>query len=391
LGKSIRNDQIEFLRAIAILFTVVLHLKVVTAFNTATFLDPLYKSADFSVGVDLFLVISGYVITHSLINSYKSAGSNRTKSIISFWVRRAFRLLPTAWLWLTVVALVGLASNAISGKVGLFEYEVASIGAAMLNIMNIYEPYCLNNPELTWCPNEMFDGSFLHGHYWSLSLEEQFYIIFPLIFFFVKRPFIIALLTLAIAAQFFWLRPFFTLFWYIKTDALCWGVLLAFMSCSNWYQRLRSFFCLHHHIAQTIFVVGLVLFPIIAVNIQGVFRMRAYGVGVVALIGAIIVLFASFEVREVNRKYWCNRAMLYLGSRSYGIYIIHLIIFYVISRVDSLFSIPLANTNQSMAVNALLGFVALSLTMLLAELNYRIIENPWRIRGRKISTRLLSH
>jgi peptidoglycan/LPS O-acetylase OafA/YrhL len=372
---------------------VVLHLKVVTIFNTPTFLDPLYKLADLSVGVDLFLVISGYVITRSLINSSESASSNKARLITSFWIRRFFRLLPTAWLWLAVVALLGLVSNAITGKLGLFQHETASIGAAMLNIQNIYMPYCLRNPELAWCPNDMFDGKFLLGHYWSLSLEEQFYLIFPLMFFFVKRPLIIALLILAIAAQFFWLRPFFSLSWYLKTDALCWGVLLAFMSYTNFHQRLRKFFCLHHYFAQTIFIVALVSLPIIAMNIQGVFKMKPYGVGTVALIGAIIVLFASFEVKEVNRKHWRNRAMLYLGSRSYGIYIIHLIVFSLFSRIDYFLSQPIASISgaELIAANALLALAALAITIFLAELNYRKIETPWRIFGKNMSTRLVSN
>jgi len=392
--KSNKNYHIEVLRAVAIVFTLVLHFKAVFFFNQKDFLLPFYNRFDLSVGVDLFLVISGYVITRSLVDSSYTASFSRKSNIVAFWMRRVFRLLPTAWIWLVVGLLVNLIFNTYSGNVDLFWTNLLSVGAAMLNLSNIYEPYCFFNQELAWCARSILSSptdGILHSHYWSLSLEEQFYIIFPLCFFFVKRPWFIALLILAIAVQFFWKRPFFHPFWFVKTDALCWGVLIAFLSYSKLYYsklygQLRLFVCRHAYLAQGLMLVLIVALPFVASKIQGVFTMQPYGVGVVALMSAAIVLLASFDFKSVDRDKSLVRCLLYLGSRSYALYIIHMILYFSVWRITYYYS-PVIDSHYMQAIfNVALCLIALGFTLVLAEWNYRVIEKPLRLKGRQLST-----
>ena len=101
-----KNNDIEILRAFAILYTVVLHLSVLLPANSPPllFLDHM----DLGVGVDLFLVISGFVITGSVMDSASRAGTTRRPLMLAFWIKRIFRLLPAAWTWVVIACLAQL-------------------------------------------------------------------------------------------------------------------------------------------------------------------------------------------------------------------------------------------------------------------------------------------
>ncbi len=382
---SARNNHIEILRAIAVLYVLILHIQVVPYFyDGVQFLTTLYQQFGLSVGVDLFLVISGYVITTSLLRVMNSSAAPKRQQILSFWIRRIFRLLPSAWTWLIVVVIYDLAFYIFTGDSIGFAKDLLAVVIAVFNGLNVYAGYCYPGSPVEWCaPNVA------HGHYWTLSLEEQFYLLFPLLFFFVNRKIFIATVVIAIALQLFWKRPLFTLFFYLKTDALCWGVLLALFSSTSQYQNMQAFFCKHAKISLYLLLALLVLLPWAAAETWGVFTMRSYGVSLIAFIGALIVLLASFEFLRLDVKQPATKLMLYLGSRSYGIYVIHLIVFQIIGEARNLYNLEITNSTWQYTYDWFLVLIAVVLTLYLAELNFRNIERPWREKGRIISKRML--
>ena len=335
---------------------------------------------DLSVGVDLFLVISGYVIAGSVMES-QAGGAPRRALMFAFWVKRIFRLLPAAWTWILLAAVLQLTVANVTGIDYALRDIVIRSAAAAFNFMNFYVPLCIAEASGDFCLWQNYTG-----HYWSLSLEEQFYLVFPLLFFFLPRKALIALLVCAIALQFTWHRPFFTLPWYLKTDALSWGILLAFLAQTSGYARARE---LLNGLKFPLPVAGfalLIFLPWVASDIQGMGpQMHAYGVGVVALLCAAIVLLATPDrgVYAPGRHY--RSLMFYLGSRSYALYLCHLVIFMTLRDLSAAHI-----TDADWWTSILLATVGTGLTLASAELTYRLIEVPIRARGREIAGRLVA-
>lgn len=105
------------------------------------------------VGVLIFFALSGYLITDRLLAEYRSAG---TISLRNFYLRRAFRILPPAVFFLGVVAALNVA--------GVTFCSWAAIRAALLFYIN----YC-----------DFGAAGWKVGHFWSLSVEEHFYLVWP--------------------------------------------------------------------------------------------------------------------------------------------------------------------------------------------------------------------
>lgn len=151
---KIRKD-IQFLRAIAVLFVVFNHLRPQTF--TGGY-----------IGVDIFFVISGFLITSHLIRELEQSGSIRFSR---FYARRARRLLPAA-LFVAVIAMISTLLFMPSGNWSRASQEFFASSAYV------------QNWKLLFTATDYFvkdTGETGFQHYWSLSVEEQFYLVWPLI------------------------------------------------------------------------------------------------------------------------------------------------------------------------------------------------------------------
>jgi peptidoglycan/LPS O-acetylase OafA/YrhL len=153
VGGGFRSD-VEGLRAVAVGLVVLYHAGLVAV------------SGGY-VGVDIFFVISGFVITTTLAREVERRG---TISIAGFYARRATRLLPAAtavilvtlvasWLWLPPVLFGGIATDALASTLYAVNYRLANVGIDYF---------------ATQTPSPL-------QHYWSLAVEEQFYLVWPLL------------------------------------------------------------------------------------------------------------------------------------------------------------------------------------------------------------------
>jgi peptidoglycan/LPS O-acetylase OafA/YrhL len=160
--KDLRNDIIG-LRALAVFLVLACHFQI-----------PYF---DFGfIGVDIFFVLSGYLITRVLYNEYlSSSGDQKTPyfiSLVNFYLRRARRLLPAA---LVIIGLVNLMSFFISNPLAQSELALESKWALLL-LANI----AFLRSQSDYFQTDSEPSMLLH--YWSLSVEEQFYIFWPLLF-----------------------------------------------------------------------------------------------------------------------------------------------------------------------------------------------------------------
>lgn len=362
-----KNHEIEQLRAVSICLVLIAHVILLSPFIYDR-LVPLFQYASFGVGVDLFFCISGYVVARSYcdyFDRYRTRGQFWPAARL-FWLRRAYRLLPSAWLWV----VVGLICAAFFNRTGIFmdvEQNLKSALAIFSFTANIAHMY-------GWlAPNNV---------YWSLSLEEQFYVLLPLFMLLItgRRVRIVALL-LVIAVQFPLERnPFGDLtaqyFASFRVDGFAWGILIFMFSRSAWYRRLEPSFLLTKPLAL---VATLLLFYLLIAVPAQLFSWPA-SMGLLAMIAATLVWVASYGKGYLFGYQGLTGPMQWLGARSYGIYLIHLPVFKFTHEAATRY-LQASGQAYTLAVVPFLLLFAGVLIVLLAELNFRYIEEPLRRLG----------
>lgn len=316
------------------------------------------------IGVDIFFVISGYLITSIILTE----NSNGTFTFSSFYKRRARRLLPA--LFLVIFACIPMAWILMPPSV--YENFSVSIISVILFFSNFW--FYSQSGYFTIISEEM---PLLHT--WSLAVEEQFYIFFPLLLtlliYFGKKwlfliSFILFFLSLSLS-QFgenlstsypfyddelkfnaipdfsFYLAP--TRFFELLVGCFC--AYFLFYSKKNFSSDLLTFFglailvlCIVFYDDKTNFPGFMALIPVIAT--------------------AIIILFCS--KKTTLGKILGNKLLVYIGLISYSAYLWH----------QPLFSFSrLATLNEP---NKLVFLLLISLSFFLAFVTYKIVENPLR-------------
>lgn len=149
------RPEIQLLRAIAVMAVVVYHIQ------------PSWLPGGF-VGVDVFFVISGYLITAHMLKEVESTGR---LSLSQFWANRARRILPAATLAIVVTSIVSLFVLPSTQLVDATKQGIASA----LYIQN----FLLADQSVDYLGQDAAPSPF--QHFWSLSVEEQFYVVWPLL------------------------------------------------------------------------------------------------------------------------------------------------------------------------------------------------------------------
>lgn len=359
-----KNTDIEALRAYAIGITFVAHLHgLVPAWGPA--LTVFWLGG----GVDLFFAVSGFLIVQALMRSLDENPPFATFAV-RFWVRRIFRLWPAALFWSTVFALL-FVFVIWRGDPALQGFMFKSWLFATLNLENLYIWACASSGAT--CRETPL------WHYWSLSLEEQFYAVMPLLLFAVRRRHLLVLPLLALAAaQSFTVRPWGELLWFIRTDALMYGIVVALLWDSYGETMRRLFAAIPRFAWQAILAAAaLALVFLSAPAVSPLFM------GFVAMSAGVIVLVTSADRNLITAHPTVRRAALYLGSRSYSIYLVHNPVISIAHA--ALFRSGWLDVSQvPHQIAAVLA--AIGATLLLAEFSVRVIEDPLRRLGRQLTS-----
>lgn len=263
-------------------------------------------------GVFLFFIISGFLITRLMFVEFRK---NDTVSLPQFYRRRFFRLYPVIIVYSAIIVLMAFIND------GFINYiEPLS---ALLYFANYYVPYAQMHGLEYQMPFKIF---------WSLSVEEHFYFVFPLAFVLLRgNPGKIAALAIATCVVALCLRAYFLLamppayhnhYLYMHTefrmDSIAYGVLLASICELQIGRKLMKI--ADTYVAAGVAVIMLVIAIILPNLLQEIFRDLLIGLAI--LIGMSTLLFGS-KFSWVAR--WLNLwPIAWFGKISYSLYVWHI-------------------------------------------------------------------
>ena len=306
------------------------------------------------IGVDLFFVISGYLITRLLLDEFHD---HRHVDVKQFWKRRARRLLPAL---LTLIVVIAVVERMRNPSVRTARWDV--IGALT---------YCSNWVRITLGESywDRLGPAGLADHLWSLAIEEQFYLVWPLLvavgarWFRTPRFVAAAISVLAISAALYSAMYFRVTGEaarvYLGTDTRAFALLCG-ATVGAWAALgLR----VPTRVGTTLALLGLGYF---AVALDGNHRVvYRGGLVVVAATGAVLVA-TLIQPPPGVANLMSVRPLTWLGERSYGLYLWHWPVFVAFGVAER----PRSATSTRLA--------AIAASMLLAELSARVLELPIR-------------
>ena len=331
------------------------------------------------IGVDLFFVLSGFLITGILIDA-RDTGA-RGGYFRNFYARRALRIFPIYYLFLALLCVwIPFGSW----------YFVHGMGPELVWVNSNQAWYWTYTVNVLQARAEGWSWT---GHLWSLSVEEQFYLVWPAVVLLVSRrrlPVVcIAAFVAAIACRAWWVESHARLLGaYILTpmrmDSLAAGACVATLartpSGSAWLRRW----------SQRIGLAALV----VALPIQVWFGADSQQ-PLVVLIGysASAIVFAALIVwiflDERPRRYFDVAWLRGIGRISYGAYLYHLPLIALCAGLRSrLVTFGSANAAGIVVGHALWVAAMIGLTLVVAATSYRWIEQPFLdMKGRFAGSR----
>lgn len=338
-----KRADLQGIRAFAVAMVIAYHL------------DPTLLSGGF-IGVDVFFVLSGFLITQVIFSELDRSGSI---NLLAFWTRRIKRLLPNALLTLTAVLLASwlllpayrwptIASDVGAAAVFLSNFHFAR---------NAVDYFRLDDPESPVL------------HFWSLSIEEQFYIVLPVVLLLLapllRRKLLAAvggLLILIVAVSFaasLWIMETDQTAAFFYTQSRVWQLALGGLLGINFAARLNIAPDLRGSLAW----VGAALIAFAAFRFE---NTMAYP-GLYALVptlgaAALILGLDSGKLASPLRSLLSLPTLGWIGDRSYSLYLWHwpVIIF----------------TQTRMPLDAYGMAFALMVMLVISSVAYSFVERP---------------
>lgn len=355
MGKKRRYiTGLDGIRAIAVIMVLAYHLKLA-----------LFKSG--FLGVTVFFVLSGYLITGILISEVEEEG---TIDLKNFWLRRIRRLVPAVMSMAVVIIFVSVVVNRIIFTKGCKDFLASVLGFnnwwQIFNKVSYFEAAGVPSP---------------FTHCWSLAIETQFYLIYPLILLgiyklvksrgegranrgllFAGVTLLLALISVILMIVLFDPQQDASRVYY-GTDTRAFSLLFGALLAILWEYRMVP----RRLSASVNMVLGSVSFAVllvmtIAINGSSNFWYRGG-----QFFGTILTVLMVYAVS--GRKTWLSRflsnpVLKWMGDRSYSIYLWHYPIILLISK--------------GIKASWWITLIEIVLSVVLAELSYRFIETPIR-------------
>lgn len=329
--------NLDGLRALAALAVMVAHFFDVERIPNSPLFVKLAQMGN--SGVSLFFVLSGFVITRILLNTVKSE-----KYFLNFYGRRTLRIFPLYYFSLLC-----------------YNYVPYLLGIKPLGDFNKqwYHYLYLQNFARTFGWN--FDGP---GHFWSLAVEEHFYLIWPtlvLIAYTVNKnrllliSFLIMIFSLAL--RFLMLKDGYEIdvFTFTRIDQLALGCILAIIEYKGILERMNNKIFLLAIVLGIVFVGVSSTFGHFYINL---FKHNAYGILYFGIIGYCLTTDSS----KFFNVFLTSAPMQYLGKISYGLYIWHILAMLLLEHYMK-------------SINLTVDFsIMVVLTIILSTASYYVLE-----------------
>ncbi len=344
MNKLNYRPDIDGLRAIAVLSVIIYHIEFF-------FLNSRILSGGF-IGVDIFFVISGYLITSIII---KEIDLSDKFSLLNFYKKRIRRIFPVlfvtiffsiifAWLYLIPGSFMDFAKSIIASIFFVSNYFFYFEGLIYNNDQSLLKPLL---------------------HTWSLSVEEQFYIFFPVLLIFLNRfikqnIFIFLIITFLISFLIsVYTTAYNTNFSFFSTLSRVWeilaGSLIAYYQIRNKkkYFKYQNFFTL----------VGLffILYSLLFFNEK---TLHPSLITLIPIIGTCLIIFYS-DTKNYVTMFLSNFLFVRIGLISYSLYLWHFPVF-AFARNKEIF---LSNFDK---------LELIFITTFLSILSYIFVEKPFR-------------
>lgn len=350
--------DIQALRGIAVLLVILFHAN-----------DKYFGHG--YLGVDIFFIISGFVVTPLISNIFKYRSKERFKMLLYFYQSRLYRLAPALAFTLVLSSVIIFISLNPSDHA-----RFSSQGIATLLLLGNIGAYKYSGNYFSGNPN-------LLVHTWSLSVEEQIYFILPLLLlllfhkkFFSKKIILRTYLFVTLVSLIFFIFPVILQPIYSKFGIHVASQISFYSSLTRIWQftlggigyflvnKLDLKFKLPKYFNFTLL---LVFIWILFLPIQ-FFSSSSISPFFISVIVLLIIMFKTFEILPI----FIYRKLIWLGDRSYSIYLLHMPLIYL-AKYSKLVSIG-SNNNRTIQV-----IIALIFTLIFGSLSYSQIENRFRI------------
>ncbi len=353
-----KNIEIQFLRVVAIGMVILMHAPVGMFSPYIEKYSTLLAYIHPAVGVDVFFVISGYLMGRTFLDRNASTRdmSERITVTANFYLRRFWRLFPASFFWITVTLIVGCISRDPElwlDPLALYKAWVASV-------------LCFRNFEVSLNMTHL-------GYYWSLSLENQFYLLLPLAWFLISRKWFWRTTAMLCVMCIFW-RPGGGVWWLFRFDGLLMGLLVYKM------MTLESFRSAIRLISPATAIGKILMTALLCLTIPSVpIAIGSYPAvtwSIVSLLSSILVCQAVLNEGLIHIPKFLHPFIYWAGELSYAVYLCHIPVWLMLKDIAKrCFD---ANVNPYA-----LFIVGMVLIVLLSTITYFWIEQPCQQFGKK--------
>jgi len=370
MHKKIHFKNLDSLRAIAAIAVVLTHVSnwvpaVDNKFNTAFKFLTTFDNQGGELGVIFFFILSGFLITYLLFNEKQNTGEI---NILFFYYKRLLRIWPLYFLTIIIgFYIFPLFNDNHSETANILMYSLF-----LTNFDHIY----FNNPSCG-----------ILGVQWSVAIEEQFYLVWPIIFLVLKKtktfPIIFLLIIIISELFHFQNRADWSISYYHSFSAmrfLAWGGLLGHMtfyrldSIKNFLTKIKK----HHTVLIYTTCLSFLVFNNMLVQFNSIFNYLNVVIQFI-FFGFVILeqIFSNNSFYKFGKITLLNK----IGKISYGIYLYHMIAIYIVKYLLELLNI------ENYYIHLI---IILSTVFLISHLSYKYFESIFMKLRTKFNLKLLN-